>query len=327
MLNIKNFNSAKIFHNELLFCWLSTKINGRKGRTYPKGHSCGKNSCPVCSIQTKIDNSLPAGFKSFMNKKKNLEILISGEPNDLRLLNFRFRKLTLTVQEREAVALFFVSATYTTWFQPNFGLTFFQKLNINTCIYCNRNYSMSISNQANEKVLIPTFDHWFPKEEYPILAISFYNLIPSCHPCNSSIKGSAKNVKWDKALNNMTHPYKIDPKEKFSFSYINKLSNEYNVNITVDNKSKISNTLRLFKINDVYNSHSDLELRDLLDLRYKYPKNYIDMLVNTTFKGIMDSDEIYRLIFGIEIKEDLYHKRPLNKFKHDIIKKLLESKS
>lgn len=327
MLSIKNFKNAQIFHKELLFCWLSTKINGRKGKTYPKGHSCGKHSCPVCSVQTQIDNSLPADFKSFMNKKKNLEILISGEPNDLRLLNFRYRKLNLTNRERTAVEVFFVSATYTTWFQPKFGLEFFQKLKINTCIYCNRNYSMSISTQANEKVLIPTFDHWFPKEQYHLLAVSFYNLIPSCYSCNSSIKGSAKNVKWDKALNNMTHPYIIDIKQKFSFSYINKSSNEYNVNITVDSKSKIDNTLKLFKINDVYNSHSDLELRDLLDLRFKYPKNYINMLVNTTFKGIMDSHEIHRRIFGIEIEEDLYHKRPLSKFKHDIIKKLLESKS
>ena len=35
----------------------------------------------------------------------------------------------------------------------------------------------------------PQFDHWFPKKKYPLLAISFYNLIPCCTYCNSSVKG------------------------------------------------------------------------------------------------------------------------------------------
>lgn len=56
--------------------------------------------------------------------------------------------------------------------------------------------------EKNEKALLD-LDHFFSKSQNPYLAVSFYNLIPSCHNCNSSYKG-------DKVfeLNTHIHPYK-----------------------------------------------------------------------------------------------------------------------
>jgi len=51
----------------------------------------------------------------------------------------------------------------------------------------------------------PPLDHFYPRSRYPFLGTSFYNLIPSCHQCNSSVKG-AKNPLDE----NLTHPYDID---------------------------------------------------------------------------------------------------------------------
>lgn len=325
MLYLDNYSKAQKFHNNLIRCWLSIKINGRKGPTYKNGYNCGDKKCPLCSIKTNIDNSIPKGFKDFLNTKNNLEILIDGQPNALRLLHNRYENLTFTKSEKDSITKFFIETSYTNWFQPTYAFNFLGLLNKNTCIYCNRNYTRTIKNVRDEKVMISELDHWFPKKKFPILAISFHNLIPSCHSCNSSIKGDA-NIRWDRALRNMTHPYLKEAKQNFKFSYVNKSLNEFNVKINVTNNSKIDKTLKFFKINEVYNSHSDLELRDLLDLRHKYSENYIDMLVNKTFNGVLNPDEIYRYIFGIEIEEHLYHKRPLSKFKHDIIEELMKIK-
>ncbi len=71
------------------------------------------------------------------------------------------------------------------------------KLQVNVCPYCNINSTFTIENGTR-----PEFDHFYDKTTYPILSLSFYNLIPSCHICNSSLKGD-KNF----SLKTHIHPY------------------------------------------------------------------------------------------------------------------------
>lgn len=198
-------------------------------------------------------------------------------------------------------------------------------LNQSTCIHCNRNYTITIGNKKN-KITRPEYDHWISKSKYPLLALSYYNLIPSCSSCNK--KKSSKDFSIDTHL----HPYLINEDEKkFKFSYKKKTLIDNNVVLKIDSlhdisKRKIENTFKDLCLNEIYNSHSKIELRDLLDLRYKYSENYIDILINKTFNGIMTKEEIYRMVFGIETIEENYHKRPFSKFKHDIIEELKKIK-
>lgn len=74
----------------------------------------------------------------------------------------------------------------------------------------------------------------------------------------------------------------------------------------------------------IYHGHSDKELKDLYDLRYKYSDNYLQALLDNTFGALpISNEEKYKLIFGIELEEKNYHKRIMSKFKSDIVKKLL----
>jgi hypothetical protein len=197
-----------------------------------------------------------------------------------------------------------------------------------TCTYCNRLYTNTVitplekgQRRLNDdnRITRPQFDHWFAHSIYPLLGVSFYNLIPSCSVCNSSVKGDEI---FD--LKGYTHPYMQDKKEVFSFSFNHKDTKDLNVKINVKKGSKMANHLNAFKINEVYNAHSAMELRDLLDLRYKYTDDYIQTLFNDTFESLeVSQDEIYRMVFGIEQLEQNYHKRPFSKFKHDILKELL----
>ena len=59
---------------------------------------------------------------------------------------------------------------------------FFKKLNIRTCPYCNRNYTFTYLKE-NGKAR-PEYDHFYGRANCPLLAVSFFNLVPSCHDCN-----------------------------------------------------------------------------------------------------------------------------------------------
>ena len=67
-----------------------------------------------------------------------------------------------------------------------------ETLDIRTCTYCNRNYTSTVITKKGDKIIRPQFDHYFDKKSNPLLAISFFNLIPSCSICNSNVKGIQK---------------------------------------------------------------------------------------------------------------------------------------
>lgn len=80
------------------------------------------------------------------------------------------------------------------------------------CPYCQQSYAFTIEKSKGGSFR-PTLDHFFPKHRYPYLALSLYNLVPSCHTCNSSLKGR-KNFYIKKHLN----PLSDDELVKFKLS-------------------------------------------------------------------------------------------------------------
>lgn len=185
-------------------------------------------------------------------------------------------------------------------------------LAINTCVYCNRMYTKTVI--SPDKLTRPEFDHWFPKSKYPLLALSFYNLIPSCHICNSSLKG-ATNLN----LNEYFHPYIDDEKvinDDVKFSYYNKTLDTYGFKVTTKSH-KGKNTVDAFKIKEIYETHED-EILDLRKIRDTYSESYLQKL-SSLYKGIMSPEEVYRLAFGVYLEEAKFEKRPLSKMKRDIL--------
>jgi hypothetical protein len=56
------------------------------------------------------------------------------------------------------------------------------------CPYCQLNHINF--HEGTRLQMRPALDHFYPESLYPFLAISLYNLVPSCHQCNSSVKSS-----------------------------------------------------------------------------------------------------------------------------------------
>jgi len=61
-------------------------------------------------------------------------------------------------------------------------------VNINVCPYCNRQFINTIKPTVTKGGTRPTLDHFLLKSEYPYLALSFWNLVPSCYSCNSQLR-------------------------------------------------------------------------------------------------------------------------------------------
>ncbi|MBN1468201.1 MAG: hypothetical protein JXM74_02850 [Fusobacteriaceae bacterium] len=159
--------------------------------------------------------------------------------------------------------------------------------NIVVCPYCNRQYITKFNEQEKEKKRSTAdLDHFYPQAQYPYLALSLYNFIPSCHTCNSTMKNQDKI-----GIDTHIYPYTDSMEEDIKFtietdSFMdNVFTKNQNLNIDIDvistgveKTKKIKNSLETFKLKEVYkNSHSKY-VGDLIHNFQKYPKSYTKAL-------------------------------------------------
>ncbi len=189
--------------------------------------------------------------------------------------------------------------------------TFVEKLDVNTCPYCNRNYIFVVKKGK----LRPEIDHFYPKTVYPYLALNYFNLIPSCQTCNKT--------KSDKVNFNLINPYDIDrtdykltykPK---SINFAEVERNKYDFSSFEIDFISTNENIKIFKLKELYKQHKDIILELLIKKAY-YPKSYVEELKNFGFS----EDEIYRYLMCNYKKDEDLHKRPLSKLIKDISEEL-----
>lgn len=195
----------------------------------------------------------------------------------------------------------------------------------NSCTYCNRQYTITVGEKnTRSNITRPQFDHWFPKELFPLLSLNLYNLIPSCSICNSSIKG---NDVFRFATH--IHPYlQNDFEPDFSFSPVvsTEAEREWSVNLNRVKGSREDNTIKSFKLEELYDVHGDLEVKDIMNFATGFTDNYLrdlyqNILSDFATKGYTQED-VFRMIFGAEYLSEKTLDRPLSKLKRDVLKYL-----
>lgn len=195
---------------------------------------------------------------------------------------------------------------------------FINRIKVDTCPYCNRNYIYTTS--KNRKIK-PEIDHFYPKSKYPQLALSYYNLIPSCKSCN----GFGAKEEKDPYTENLINPYLLQNND-FVFTHrikniaiINPLSGKSDIEIHF--KTAHLGHLDVFNLKELYELHHDHALELVIKKRLKYSKKYRDYL--NSYKGLQFSKtEIDRMILGNYTLENEQHKRPLSKLYQDLGKEL-----
>lgn len=156
-----------------------------------------------------------------------------------------------------------------------------EKLGVKVCPYCNRSFIHTVKTENDsgspgvdrKKIIRPELDHYFSQKEYPMLALSIYNLVPSCHICNSNIKGT-RNLYLEEHF----HPY-IDENMgiKFSFTFDQETNNTV-INIK-GMTEKATNTKEFFRLDEIYKYHAE-ESEHIYALYRDYSNEYIDNLIH-----------------------------------------------
>lgn len=218
-------------------------------------------------------------------------------------------------------------------FQSEITKFFTDNFDFRTCFYCNKDFITNF----NEKKEVSTFqlDHFYDKGTYPYLALSFYNLIPSCPTCNSSkIKGSKNTFEHDSKVGKFKIEKCLKPNdEKFDFHQKVKfklLLDDSCKNLHIKSKEDIDITLKeqfsdmydkyidIFKLNERYKAHRDIVF-DMIQKAELYPQSRLKELENLT--GI-PFQQIKKDIFNlIDESEDL-SKQPFSKLIVDMSKEL-----
>lgn len=225
----------------------------------------------------------------------------------------------------------------------NYAYEIAKELNVNTCPYCNRNYINTVIDKKGNQIIRPTFDHFFPQSKHPFLALSFYNLVPSCYYCNSSTKNAATI-----SINTHIHPYKEGFDKDATFHILisnlkpNKSDPENYTLFFADNMIPLSpndryrkifggirgvetpseGNINLFKLKDIYQSHLDI-VGELVVKCDKLSSSYAKSL-QPLFSSLGTSrEEFYQYYFGNYFNEKNFHRRPMAKLTKDVVSQII----
>ena len=204
---------------------------------------------------------------------------------------------------------------------------------VTVCPYCNRNF-INVTEEANTSQL----DHFFPKNEYPLFALCFYNLIPSCYGCNNKKSTSKFYISpYDESITDVDELLMFSWKPKLA-DFIN---NSANIDIIVkddiseeklkqlESKDELSVRQKLLKdkyvidTRNLYKLHTDV-VQELLWKQEVYSNSYkikLEEILATSDKKF-SKYEIDRMIVGYYTDKENYGKRPLSKMVTDISKEI-----
>jgi len=281
-----------------------------------------RGSIKITAINTAI--------KSCFGDEWNFEKLIKAKPEALEQLSKIYKLNSCTTPINFETYYGYLNSYSEPKFitddkKPYRAYELIKSLDVNTCPYCNRN---TIYNLKYSKNRTSELDHFYPIKKYPFFGLSFYNLIPSCKVCNK--------IKLDNAEKEYINPYderfNFNKNAKFDFKISSidfyrsergfKLKCKINNKITAEEKKRITNNIKDFKLYDLYQNHKDVVL-ELIQKEYIYNESYIDELMQnyegTIFKN---REDLLRLITCGYISDEDLHKRSLSKLIKDISEEL-----
>lgn len=195
------------------------------------------------------------------------------------------------------------------------------------CPYCNAEtvYVVERNEDDNDRKPIKSaYDHFFPQGRYPFLALSIYNLIPSCYRCNSQFKRDEF-----KSLLAMPHPYIEDVDNMACFVPLNIGGAWFSESLDVDlkiefvskdpnGKEAIANYDKLFNISNVYSQLFKREAADAIIKSKVLNQSYLALLKDFFASAGMKSVDVERLLLGVSSDRSNINNERLSKLIHDI---------
>lgn len=247
----------------------------------------------------------------------NFDSLILASPSQIR-------DVTTKWQNRKARAWLFVKGLadillpYYDKVANKYGGQLVDELGVKTCPYCNRQFIHSFTGIRKER---PELDHFFPKREYPIFCLSFYNLIPACHACNHEKLIDELSVNpYERGFNSA---FIITDKKgvKLSKSKIYRLT-EKEIQVRFENPSNNEKTnIATLGLENVYNKHTDY-VKELISKSMAYDEYAREALVSAFQGAGHHPRQVYDFVWGRHLADAEYEDRPLSKLTKDILELL-----
>lgn len=196
-----------------------------------------------------------------------------------------------------------------------------KQLNVKTCPYCNMHYTLYANEKrvrSVQKLARFQFDHFFDKSRYPMLSMSFYNLIPSCGVCNQGKSAGKLSLDY--------HPYHSDIHKLFHFELKDPLgpytaarvNDEVEIELVPEtgvNAKEFKNYVKMFHLRALYGRHGDV-VQEVYDKAYEVP--YYQNPANFSFLGGRTAEYLKRLWMGNYTEPKDIEKRPMAKFMQDL---------
>lgn len=194
---------------------------------------------------------------------------------------------------------------------------------INTCFYCNRAYINSYEVSKDCKKRQFDLDHFIPKKECPLFALSLYNFVPSCQVCNSRIKGNevfyqgvadpiileklfptSQNYNFDDSLNFHIIPCKKLYEESTS-GFLEYKDMTESFKIEFEHKNSLSGYYEKeangFNIIKRYDNHKS-EFLAYIDKARKYPPAYFLLLAQKD--SLENANDLHDAIFDTKLRNE-----------------------
>jgi len=275
-------------------------------------------------FENKENKTLQEIFIKFKEKKidefdiifdnKNLEDIFTLKPDEI---------LTMILTHGEKASLNRLKYVFSYGkFQSEITKFFTDNFNFRTCFYCNRDFITNFD--TDKKVSTFQLDHFFDKATYPYLALSFYNLIPSCPTCNSKkVKGSENCFPTCIAPNDKNFDFHQKVKFKlFLEPSCDNLHIKSSDDIDIPLKEQFSDMydkyIKIFHLNERYKAHKDIVF-EMIQKAELYPESRLKELQNLT--GI-PFQQIKKDIFNLIDENDDLSKKPFSKLIKDISEEL-----
>lgn len=186
------------------------------------------------------------------------------------------------------------------------------ELGVMVCPYCNRAYI-----NRTPKHTVCQLDHFFSKTDYPILAVSFYNLVPCCGTCNL-IKHEAKLGYSPYDRNAVSGDDLVEFRYR-AVNYNQMTGEEVPDKIDILHKRPdMEENIKVLELEKIYQIHRDIAW-ELIEKKKIYKGHYAEYL-REHYPDLLINPE--RLITGNYTKPDEYGKRPLAKMTADISRQL-----
>ena len=267
-------------------------------------------------------NSLISKKLKGFRENLDLEKLIKMEYSDLcklvEYIKLNSSKTKLTIREKDI---------FLTLYSRLNNALFVKDLDVKVCPYCNRNYILNFQKKGKENATAQ-LDHFFDKKKYPYLAISIYNLVPSCGTCNQRKSTKQENIFYP-YLESFNNSVKFSlkgiksrdelKKENLDFFDEKRIELDYKI---LNDKDKVEKHIEVFNIKNLYNEHKDI-VSELLQKRVIYSDDYLESLLDEYEGKLFNNKEhLLRLITNGYIEDKDINKRPISKLIKDISEEL-----